>query len=292
MKMKVNRKKNDIFDQGEYHKKISPLIAFLIALLTLAAFILIMLGLYKIQIVEIPQFLRELFVKSEISEHEYKYNEKTYDDENFIDFIQKKDETAENSETNITYINISEQDLAQLAASAPFINEYSLTQNVNYYDSDRRQRISKNKIWVKDDKYLVEVYNELGTMTKYILCDGENVYIKDYVVYDKPHVKTYPMSDEFTLENQVGLIDIYSLFNTDEIYELIIEFTRDEKMNLYTITYGYSDIPELTHRVILSFEQGIIQGAETFYKGEMIHRTNIEGKVSTENIGDNVFILK
>jgi len=287
MKMKV--KKDNIFDQGEYHKKISPLAALLIALATFAAFILIMFGLYKIQIVEIPRFVRDLFTLSETGDHEYKYNEKTYDDENFIEFIQKKDDAPEES---VAYINIKEQDLSQLVASAPFINEYSLTQNVNYYDSDRRQRINKNKIWVKANKYLVEVYDESGMMIKYILCDGEKVYIKDYVVYDEPHVKTYPLSDEFTLENQIGLIDIRTLFNTDDIYEMIIEFTRDEKMNLYTITYGYSDIPDITHRVIVSFDHGIIQGAETFYSGEMIHRTNIEGKVNTEDISDSVFVLK
>jgi|GEM_PF-2077561 hypothetical protein len=289
MNVKPKSKKNNIFDEGGYHKKVSPLVALLISLATLAVFILIMFGLYRFQIVEIPLFVRDFLNKNEVNGHEYKYNEKTYDDENFLNFIQKGDDDSENSSA---YIDIRTQDLTWLVSSAPFIKEYSLTQNVNYYDSERRQIIYKNKIWVKGDKYLVEVYNESGTMTKYILCDGKQVHIKDYTVYDEPHVKTYPISDEFTLENQVGLIDIRTLFDNEDIYDMIIDFTRDERSNLYTITYAYADIPELTHKVILSFDYGIINGAETFYNGEMIHRTNIEGKVNTENISDNIFILK
>ena len=249
----------------------------------------IMFALYRMDIVEIPQFVTDLFVKPQTLEHE-NTPEKDYDDGNFIDFIKKAGDAEIND--SVTYIDITAQDFTELIASAPFISEYMLTQNIHYYDANRRQIIYKNKIWVKDDKYLVEVYNETGDMIKYILCDGGKVHVKDYTVYDEPHVKSYPVSDTFSLENQTGLIDIRTLFGTDEVSDMAIEFTRDEKMNLYTITYGYTGIADLTEKVVVSFDHGIINSAETFYGGEIIYRTNIEGKINTEKINDDVFILK
>ena len=280
---------NNIFEQDGYHTRTSRISAAVIILVTLAVFVFIMFGLYRMNIVEIPQFVTDLFVKPQVNVQD-NTPEKDYDDGNFIEFIKKAGDGEIGG--NVTYIDITEQDFTELIASAPFISEYTLTQNVHYYDANRRQKIYKNKIWVKNEKYSVEIYDDTDTMIKYILCDGKKVYVKDFAVYDKPHVKSYPISDTFSLENQTGLVDIRTLFGTDEIADMTIEFTRDEKMNLYTITYGYADIPELTEKIVVSFDYGIINTAETFYNGEIIYRTNIEGKINTEKINDEVFILK
>lgn len=277
--------KNNLFDQTEHDNK-HRLWTVIIVFLTVVVFVLIIFGLYKINIIEIPQFVKDIFNKSESSG----YTVKDYDDRNFLEFIRSEETTETND--NAVYIDLAIQDFYDFVASAPFVTEYSLTQNVDYYDADRKRIVYKNKIWVKDERYLVEIYDMKDTLTKAILCDGENVYVKDYITYDEPHVKTYPVSDMFTLENQVRLIDIRTLFETDDITEMIIELTRDEKSNLYTLKYSYADIAELTEVIKVSFAYGLIVDAETFYNDELIYRSNIDGKINVENIADDVFILK
>lgn len=277
--------KNNLFDQTEHDNKYR-IWTVVIAFLTVVVFVLIIFGLYKINIIQIPQFIIDMINNTESSG----YTVKDYDDKNFLEFI-RSEETTEPKD-NAGHIDISMQDFYNFVASAPFVTEYSLTQSVNYYDADRKQIVYKNKIWVKGERYLVETYDMKGTLTKAILCDGEIVYVKDYVTYDEPHVKTYPVSDIFTLENQVRLIDIRTLFDTDDITEMIIELIRDEKSNFYTLKYGYADIAELTEVIKVSFAYGLIIDAETFYNNELIYRSNIEGKINVENIADDIFILR
>lgn len=282
--MKMKQKQKNAIESIEQNNKLIGLSTASVIVLIVAAFVLSVYGLFKMNIIEIPPFLKEIFNKTSDSE----YTEKNYDDKKFLEFIELKNDDNEN---NVIYIDIANQEnvLSQLIAEAPFINEYSMTQYVYHYSADRRQVIYKNNIWVKDEKYLVERYDESDTLIKRILCDGSKVYFEDQIAYEDVHVKTYPISDVFTLENQVGLIDIKKLFTDETIIDITVELDRTEKNNLYKVNYSYSDIVGLREEVKVVFEYGLIYESETYYNDELISKMHTETKINVENIGDDMF---
>lgn len=280
----MKQKQKNAIESIEQNNKLIGLSTASVIVLIVAAFVLSVYGLFKMNIIEIPPFLKEIFNKTSDSE----YTEKNYDDKKFLEFIELKNDDNEN---NVIYIDIANQEnvLSQLIAEAPFINEYSMTQYVYHYSADRRQVIYKNNIWVKDEKYLVERYDESDTLIKRILCDGSKVYFEDQIAYEDVHVKTYPISDVFTLENQVGLIDIKKLFTDETIIDITVELDRTEKNNLYKVNYSYSDIVGLREEVKVVFEYGLIYESETYYNDELISKMHTETKINVENIGDDMF---
>lgn len=284
--MKPKQTQKNVIEDIEQNNKLMRLSTASVIVLVVVAFMLSVYGLYKINAIEIPAFIKDIFNPPDDSE----YTEKDYDDKKFLEFIESKNDDNKN---NIIHIDIAEQDnvLSQLIAEAPFVNEYSMTQYVYHYSADRRQVIYKNNIWVKGEKYLVERYDESDTLTKRILCDGDKIYVEDNIVYDDVHVKTYPISDMFTLENQVGLIEIKKLFTDETIIDITIELDRTKNNNSYKVNYSYSDISGLREEVKVIFEYGLIYESDTYYNDELISKMHTESKINVGNISDDKFNL-
>ena len=239
-------------------------------------FLLIIYGLYRIKIIEIPRSLLDLFGNPEIVETPHNYNE--IDNKMFELFNNAAEEKQ------AVYYDISKEDLKKFLTDAPYIKEYLLTQQIYYRnESDGRRITYKHDIWVKNDKYRVDTYDSESVLIRKLICDGNVVAITDYTTYDEPVTKFFSVTDEFTFENQSGLPSIAEFLNED----LKIELVRDVRNNIYRVEYTYDDIPQQTEKLEISFDYGLILTAESKYDNVTVY--NMNTTIRDSKVDDKIF---
>jgi len=255
-----------------YDKKLIGLSTALLVAVAILIIALIVYGLYLINVIEIPKPLLDLISTPEITEIA---PNKNLTDDKMFELLSNFSE-----EKQAVFFDITKEDLKEFLKDAPYIKEYFVTQRVYYYYEGTRV-IYRHDIWIKNDKYRVDTYQGFE-MIRSVICNGKEILIIDYTTYGEPIMKSYPVTEEFTFENQSGLPSVAEFLNED----LNIELKRDEGNNTYSVEYFYKDIPQ-TEKLVISFDYGLILDAEIKENNILVY--NMDTSNFTFSVDDKIF---
>jgi len=271
--MKTNLDGKEIYKQLKNDRRLMLLSTASLISVVVILFLLVIYGLYRINIIKIP------FINTpETVENPQNYNEI---DNKMFELFQNI-----SVEKQAVFFDINKEDLLNLLVDAPYIKEYSLVQNIHYRNHSDASRITyRNEIWVKNDKYRVDTYLN-SVLIRQLICDGKQIAVTDYVTYEESATKIYPVTDEFTFENQSGLPSIAEFMNKPGIIILDIKIVREQLNNAYLVQYIYEDIPQ-EETLTISFDYGLILTAESKYDRVTVYNMNTTN--TSYKVNDKIF---
>jgi len=271
--MKTNLDEKEIYKQLKNDRRLMLLSTASLISVVVILFLLVIYGLYRINIIKIP------FINTpETVENPQNYNEI---DNKMFELFQNI-----SVEKQAVFFDINKEDLLNLLVDAPYIKEYSLVQNIHYRNHSDASRITyRNEIWVKNDKYRVDTYLNSG-LIRQLICDGKQIAVTDYVTYEESATKIYPVTAEFTFENQSGLPSIAEFMNKPGIIILDIKIVREQLNNAYLVQYIYEDIPQ-EETLTISFDYGLILTAESKYDRATVYNMNTTN--TSYKVNDKIF---
>lgn len=163
---------------------------------------------------------------------------------------------GDNREPEYEAIN-SEETIKKLLASFPYYDDFYAEFYVTYiYES---YNVEFYRIYKQGERYRIEIYDMQHNLSELIVCDGMGVAVRN----KEGFVKSYPVSEEFTLANQTPLPSF--LFYKSEVYTLS-EYIEEDGVCTIECEYpvlGTKDI------VTIDMETGIMKSS-LMYLGEKV----------------------
>ncbi|MFA6948565.1 MAG: hypothetical protein WCQ72_06255 [Eubacteriales bacterium] len=165
----------------------------------------------------------------------------------------------------VTY-DISDDDYAKRIALAPFIDEYTAVIRVTVFDGETRSA-TICRVWRSGDKYRVDKYSGSDRISSAV-CDGTQVAVTDYALYDEPVTRKFPINEDFSLAAQAGLPSLDDFLHDESATGKSISLIRSADRNVYSVSYDIpvsdtGDSAAISNRLLISLEYGLCIGAES-----------------------------
>ena len=138
-------------------------------------------------------------------------------------------------------------------------------------------------------RYRAEIY-EGGAVVVRIVCDGEKIRYTDYVTYSGAVSKDYLVSDDFSLEAQLGLPSLDDILSDKNTADMKVTLLRTKDENLYCVEYSYSDLPQ-REIIYVSLKYGLIVSSETYYGDISVYRLTTSFFKTETVFGEDVFAI-
>lgn len=174
--------------------------------------------------------------------------------------------------------DMSAEEVRHILLSHPALNEYAAENRVAIYGGHMQNTVT-NKIWRSGDRYRLESFDSDGALQRVAICDGEKVMVTEYSSRTESVSGVFPISEEFSFENQAGMPDLTPVYrqwengedSQTDLVDLSAALARTAESNVYYLTYGYKD-SSVTENVYLSLEYGLVVNAQSYDEGEKIYQ--------------------
>ncbi|MCL1859806.1 MAG: hypothetical protein FWF92_11315 [Oscillospiraceae bacterium] len=296
-KIKPNKSFKSVIGENNKFTKVISVLSLILIMFGLFAFIII--GLYRFDLIEIPQFMQNLFFKPAGDDSE---SEK--DDRNIYEFMR------ENAKINDDYndydynegysLEITRDNIKDIITSTKLPDNLYLETEANYYIDGKISRTEEMSLWKKGDKYKY-ILSVNSTPEESYINDTENEYIENFIT---GRGKKAAAVISFSFDNipHVQNINYYlNLLENGEILSFYINQNSDS--NIVRVKYY---IPQLNQRELIdiSLDTGIVlyvectvgNGNDLFYKletsvKEAYYDGDEQAKEKT-SIQDSLFVIK
>lgn len=238
----------------------------ILAAAVIVLFSAVIIGLYKIDMISLPDYLSGLL--SGGTQSAGLPDAKT---EAAADAL-KSDE----ADTEIVRLDDTSLVKSMIATNMPtdFSEEHKVVVYSEGAETTRLYRAVKYK-----DKYRVDIYSE-DCLLETVICSGTLVTVTDAATNKK---ETFPYNssfDFFTVADRVSVIDIIntvSNIRSGTVYESVfgsirsysISINKSLSSNIAKITFTYTDTPERRDEFFLNIDSGILVSAETYIGGQL-----------------------
>lgn len=247
----------------EHDKRMTVLSIISIIVVAVLIFAVFEVILYNNGLIEIPRFITKLLhLDNEITEII------PGDDGEIYEALKN------NKSTDKVYLSrfITPEDIIEFFKNSSHANEYTLYNTVTY-KSEEKTLFYKNKIWRQDNNYRIEQYDETGSLSKLIICDGSEISITSYGTENIKRTRIYNVNENFTLESEAGipsLSSIKTLLESSDITEPDIALLRTSDNSFYSVSFGYSDLTQ-REEYFISLETSIIMRVEIYENGHSVY---------------------
>jgi hypothetical protein len=170
----------------------------------------------------------------------------------------------------------------------------SASQDKTFYAESLLTRSDGNKTQTETiklsrsgDKYRAEIYDG-STLAVSIICDGVTVRYTDYTSYGKKLSRDYPVSGDFSLEEQLGLPSLDKILGDDGISDLHVTLLRTEDENLYCVQYTYPNLSQ-QETVYVSLKYGYVVSAETYLANTIVYNLKTTKFDTDTTFGNDIF---
>lgn len=242
-KSKTGSLKSIIGENNKLTKAISVMSLFVI-MFGLFAFIIV--GLYRFDLIDFPEFIQNLFFKTDSDEFE---NEK--DDSNIYKFLHDNDEKDDDDFNGGYTLEITKD----IIANTNLPDNLYIETEANYYDINGNiTRTEEMSLWKKGGKYKYILTVNSRPEESYIN-DTKNELIENFVTGSR---LTRPAVGEFSFDNIPHIQNINYYLNLLESGE-ITSYSLRQNSNSNIIRIKYS-VPELDQRELIdiSLDTGIV----------------------------------
>jgi len=258
-------KEDRLRDQFRRENRLTILSVASLILFVLALLVVGMVMMYRTGLITLPEWL---------SGGDDRPMEVLPGDEGMIDEALRNPENR--LDVAVTWDMTAEEVRRQLLAFPP-LSEYTAENRVTVYGGHMQNTVT-NKIWRSGEKYRLESYDSDGTLQRVVISDGSSVLVTEYSSRTESVSGTFPVSQEFSLENQAGMPDLAPVYRQWEnageessLTDLSVALARTAESNVYYLTYGYEDSP-VTEEIFLSLEYGMVVNARSYDDGETIYQ--------------------
>ncbi len=248
-----------------------------------AVFALVLFGLYKINMIRLPDALERLLGKPET---EAPGGAVGADDVRIYSALSG--EPKPSSLYALEYGVEPDALLAMLKEALPE-TAYKTEANVTLTDGIK-SRVRMLKLSRDGAKYRAEIY-ENGSRTTLIVCDGTTLRHTDYSAGGKTSSRYYLTADDFSLEFLLGLPSLTDILGSGDYTDLRVTLLRAENENLYCVEYTLPDLPQ-KETVYVSLKNGLVVSAETYYADELVYKLSTTSFTTDVNFGAETFTVK
>lgn len=226
-----------------------------------AVFVFVLYGLYKINMIRLPEAIERLIGSSETQPPDIDFG----GDEQRI-YASLSGAPAPSDEYVLEY-NVDPAVLLEILRDTRPAEAFYMQAKITY--TDGQSELTRELTLKRDgEKYRAQIYGDPASgKPTLIVCDGNNLLYTDYSAGGREQSRIYPAGGDFSLEYQLGLPSVQKMLESGED-NLSITLMRTESDNLY---YVECDYPELGMRetVNISVKYGCILHAE-IYRGDVI----------------------
>ncbi len=256
------------------------------AILIVAAavvFALVLFGLYKINMIRLPEALEKLLGAPE-----------TQPPDNSGGQIEQRiyaslSGTPTASDDYVLEYDVDTAGLLDLLRTAvpetAYYMESKITQSYGGKTLSRMLRLSRD-----GEKYHALIYEGASSEPTSIVCDGERIRYTDHAAGGKQRSRFYPAGGDFSLEYQLGLPSLEDMLeNGGE--NLKVTLLRTESENLYCVEFEHPGFDQ-REIVYVSVKYNCIVSAETYYGDELVYSlstTKFNAEVKFDN---SLFIVE
>jgi hypothetical protein len=255
-------------------------IAILIAAATVV-FALVLFGLYKINMIRLPEALEKLLGTAETQPPD---NTGGQSEQRIYAALSGTPTASDDYVLEYDVDTGSLLDLLRTAApETAYYMEAKITQSYGDKTLTRQMKLSRD-----GEKYNAQIYEGSSSEPTSIVCDGERIRYTDHAAGGKLRSRFYPAGGDFTLEYQLGLPSLeYMLQNGGE--NLKVTLLRTESENLYCLECEYPDINQ-REIVYVSVKYNCIVSAEAYYGDEIVYSFVTTKFDAGAAFADSVFI--
>ena len=244
--MKIKSIKSIIGENNKITKAIS--IALLV-LIMFGLFAFILTGLYRFELIEFPEFIRNLFFKTDGGD-----SEMGKDDKNIYDFLRTNPAESGGGENSGYVLEITKENIKDIISKTKLPDNIYLETEAHYYTGDIISVTEKMSLWKKGAKYkyILTVNSQLEES---YINDSKNELIENFRT-DSKSIKA--ASPAFSFDNipHITNINYYlNLLENGEIENCSVYQNSDS--NIAHIKYS---VPELNQWELIdvSLDTGIV----------------------------------
>ncbi|MCL1866526.1 MAG: hypothetical protein FWF82_03875 [Oscillospiraceae bacterium] len=243
------------------NNKITKIISFLFLILIMfGLFAFILIGLYRFDLIDFPDFIKNIFFKTDSDVYE---SEK--DDGNIYDYLHNNNNTGENSHNDGGYtLKITLDNIKQIIAGTKLPDNLYLETIADYYNSNGKiSRTEEMSLYKKDGKYKYDLSVNSVKEESYIN-NAKNEFIENFKTGSK---LKKPVTEAFSFDNIPHISNINYYLNLIESGE-IVNCSIYQNSDSNTVEIKYS-IPQLDQRelIYISLDTGIVEWVRC-YTGE------------------------
>lgn len=224
-----------------------------------AVFVLLLYGLYKINMIKLPEPLERLLGKTETppTDPGIGGNEQR--------IYAALSSGSEQPEDYLLEYDIDPAVLLEVLRNAEPAEAFYMEAKITYSDGQRANS-RELRLLREGEKYRAQIFEDSSPKPTLITCDGVNIEFTDYAAGGREQKRIYPAGGDFSLEYQLGLPSVENMLkNGGE--GLKISLLRTESDNLYFIECDY---PARNMREVayISVKYGCIFSAD-IYRGDV-----------------------
>ena len=245
-------------------------------------FVLVIIGLNRIDMIRLPATIEKLLGKAETEAPAVDAGS----DEQRI-YASLSGYPTESEDYALQYDVDPDELLGLLGTTVPQ-SAYYTEEQITLTDGDK-SLVRTVKLSRDGGRYRAEIY-EGGAVVVRIVCDGEKIRYTDYVTYSGAVSKDYLVSDDFSLEAQLGLPSLDDILSDKNTADMKVTLLRTKDENLYCVEYSYSDLPQ-REIIYVSLKYGLIVSSETYYGDISVYRLTTSFFKTETVFGEDVFAI-
>jgi len=225
-----------------------------------AVFVLLLYGLYKINMIKLPEPIEKLLGKAETEPPAIDFGG---DEQRIYSALSAGD--AQLEDYAVEY-DVDHQVLLEALRDMDDAETFYLEAKLTYGDG-QRALVRELKLLRDGEKYRAQIFDDSLPKPSLIVCDGEQIEFVDYAAGGREQRRLYPAGGDFSLEYQLGLPKLEEMLKEGGD-RLKVSLLRTESDNLYFIECDYPD-RDMREVVYVSMRYGCIFSAE-IYRGDAL----------------------
>ena len=227
----------------------------MLVLIMFGLFAFILTGLYRFGLIEIPEFIQNIFFKTDGGDSEI-----GKDDRNIYDFLRSSPVKSGGEDNNGYVLEITRENIQDIISKTKLPDNIYLETEAHYYDGDIISITEEMSLWKKGGKYKYILTVNLQPEESYTN-DSENELIENFRT-DSKSVKAASPAFSFNNIPHISNINYYlNLLDNGEIENCSVYQNRDA--NIAHIKYS---VPELNQWELIdvSLDTGIVLRVRCF----------------------------